>query len=249
MKIVVIGGTGLVGSQLVRRLVEQGHEAVAASPSSGVDTLTGVGVDAALRGAEVLVDVSNSPSFEDAAVLRFFETSTRNLVDGARRAGVGHMVALSVVGAERIPDSGYMRAKVAQERLIRGSGLAYTVVRATQFFEFAGAIAASGAVGDGVRLPPARMRPIASADVASSLADAAVGPAANGAVEIAGPEFIRMDELARRFLAASDDARVVTPDAGATYFGARVDDDSLVPLGGFSPGATTFDRWLGAQSR
>lgn len=191
--------------------------------------------------------MSNSPSFEDAAVLNFFETSTRHLTEAARRAGVRHFVALSVVGADRIPDSGYMRAKVAQERLIRAGGVAFTIARATQFFEFAGAIAGSGVTERGVRLPSARMRPIASADVASELATVACGPAQNGVVEIAGPEFIGMDELARRFLAASGDPQAVVADPAATYFGARVNDQSLVPLGASRLGTTTLAAWFSAR--
>jgi len=245
MKIVVIGGGGLIGTALVKRLRERGHDVLAASRASGIDAVTGAGLPAALAGASVLVDVANSPSFEDAAVLAFFEKSSTNLLAAEARAGVGHHVALSVVGAERNPDSGYMRAKVAQEGLIRSARIPFTIVRATQFFEFAGAIAESGADGETIRLPPALMQPVAAADVSAALADIAVNPPLNGTIELAGPEPIRMDELARTFLAAKGDARKVTTDARARYYGAVVDDRSLTPGGG-NPrlGPTRFKDWL-----
>src|SRR5215212_9893705 len=229
MKIVVIGGTGLIGKKLIPLLRERGHEAVAASPSSGVNTLTGEGLAGAVAGAAVVVDVANSPSFEDRAVLAFFETSGRNLLAAEAAAGVGHHVALSVVGADRLPDSGYMRAKVAQEKLIKASKVPYTIVRSTQFFDFAGGIAQSATEGQTVRLPPALMQPIVSDDVAAALADIAVGEPRNGTVELAGPEPIRMDELVRRFLGAKRDARTVTTDAHARYFGTELNDQSLTP--------------------
>src|SRR5215510_5706463 len=227
MKIVVIGGSGLIGTKLVNKLRDSGHEALAASPTSGVNTLTGAGVAEALKGARVVVDVTNSPSFEDTAVLNFFQTSARNLLPAELVAGVRHHVALSVVGADRLPDSGYMRAKVAQEALIRSAKVPYTIVRATQFFEFLGAIAGSSTDGDTVRLPPARMQPIAAADVAAALADVAVGTPVNGIVELAGPEPLPMDELVRRFLRAHQDTRQVVADAHARYFGTELNDQSL----------------------
>src|SRR5688572_12040115 len=231
MKIVVIGGTGLIGKKLVKRLREVGHEAVAASPSSGVNSLTGAGLAEALSGADAVVDVTNSPSWEDAAVMSFFETSTRNLLRAEAAAGVRHHVALSVVGADRMPDSGFMRAKVAQEALIRTGDVPYTIVRATQFFEFVGAIAGSGATADGgpVRLPHALMQPIAADDVAAALAEVATAPPVNGTVELAGPDAIPMDELVRRFLTRTADARPVIADATAGYFGVPVDDRTLTP--------------------
>lgn len=217
---------------------------LAASPASGVNTLTGGGLAAALERTAVVVDVTNSPSFEDAAVLRFFETSTRNLLRAAADAGVGHYVALSVVGADRLPDSGYMRAKVAQEALIRSAQVPYTIVRATQFFEFLGAIAGSGTNDGTVRLPPARMQPIAADDVAAALADVAVGAPVNGMVEVAGPEPLPMDALVRRFLRATDDARPVIADVHARYFGAELNDHSLVLGDNPRITPTRFEDWL-----
>jgi uncharacterized protein YbjT (DUF2867 family) len=248
MKIVVIGGSGLIGKKLVTNLRRHGHEVVDASPSSGVNTLTGEGLTEALAGAQVVVDVANSPSFEDKAVLEFFETSGRNLLAAEAAAGVGHHVALSVVGADRLPDSGYMRAKAAQEGLIRSAGIPYTILRATQFFEFVGAIAGSSAAGNTVRLPPALMQPVAAEDVAAALTDIAMNKSVNGTVEVAGPEPIRMDELVRRFLAATRDARQVTTDAQARYFGAALDDRSLTPGAKPRLGSTRFEDWL-SQSR
>ncbi len=251
MKIVVIGGSGLIGAKLVSRLREQGHEAVAASRSSGVDTLTGEGLAGALAGAQVVVDVANSPSFEDRAVMEFFETTGRNILaaetatsTGSGQAGVGHHVALSVVGAERLLASGYFRAKMRQEELIKAAKIPYTIVRATQFFEFVGAIAGASADGEAVRLPPAMMQPIAADDVAAMLAEIAVDEPLNGTVELAGPEPIRMDELARQYLAATSDGRKVTTDVHAGYFGTPVNDDSLTPGRGARLGPTRFGEWL-----
>ncbi len=244
MKIVVIGGSGLIGSQVVGRLREQGHEAVPASPNTGVNTLTGEGLADVLAGASVAIDVSNSPSFEDTAVLEFFETSTRNLLAAEEAAGVGHHVALSVVGADRLPDSGYMRAKVAQERLIEAGGVPYSIVRATQFFEFLGGIADSGAEGDSVRLSTAPMQPLAADDVASALADVAEGSPANGTLEVAGPESLSIADFVGRYLAASGDKRKVVADPKAGYFGAALDGRGLNPGDGAIIGATRFDDWF-----
>jgi uncharacterized protein YbjT (DUF2867 family) len=250
MKIVVIGGTGLIGKKLIPLLRERGHEAVAASPASGVNTLTGEGLAEVLAGAQVVVDVSNSPSFEDKAVLEFFETSGRNILAAEAAAGVGHHVALSVVGADRIPDSGYMRAKVAQERLIKGGKVPYTIVRATQFFEFLGGIAGSGADGGAVRLPDAPMQPLAADDVAAALADVAVGPPANATLELAGPEAQSMAAFVRRALAAGGDTRTVVADPQARYFGAALDARGLTPDGA-NPriGPTRFEEWLSRSVR
>jgi uncharacterized protein YbjT (DUF2867 family) len=245
MKIVVIGGSGLIGKKLVTILRERGHEAVPASPSSGVNTLTGEGLARALAGANVVVDVSNSPSWEDAAVMEFFRTSTRNLLAAEEAAGVKHHVALSVVGADRIPDSGYMRAKVVQEGLIKSGRVPYTIVRATQFFEFLGGIAGSGAAGDTVRLPTAPMQPVAAADVAAALADVAVGTPVNGIVELAGPEALPVAEFVRRFLAASGDTRTVVADSQARYYGAALDVRGLTPGDNPRIGPTRFEAWIG----
>jgi uncharacterized protein YbjT (DUF2867 family) len=248
MKIVVIGGSGLIGTKLVKKLREGGDDAVPASPASGVDTLTGVGLAEALEGAQVVVDVANSPSFEDAAVLKFFETSARNLLAAEAAAGVGHHVALSVVGADRLPDSGYMRAKVAQEAAIKAAAVPFTILRATQFFEFIGRIADGSTDGDTVRLPPALMQPIAADDVAAALAAVAVGTPVNGTVDVAGPEPLRMDELARRVLSAHRDARHVTTDVHARYFDAELNDQSLMPGAHPRIGPTRFEDWL-SQSK
>ena len=245
MKIVVIGGSGLIGTKLVKNLRQHGHEVVAASPSSGVNTLTGEGLAEALKDAQVVVDVANSPSFEDKAVLEFFETAGRNLLAAEVAADVGHHVALSVVGTDRLLASGYFRAKMAQENLIKASKIPYTIVRATQFFEFVGAIAQSATDGQTVRLPPALMQPIVSDDVAAALADVAVAEPLNGTVELAGPEAIRMDELVRRFLSANRDARKVTTDVHAGYFGTAVNDQSLTPGDNPRIGPTRFEDWLG----
>jgi uncharacterized protein YbjT (DUF2867 family) len=244
MKIVVIGGSGLIGKKLIPILRKRGHEAVPASPSSGVNTLTGEGLAQALEGADVVVDVSNAPSWEDAAVLEFFQTSTRNLLAAEAAAGVGHHVALSVVGADRLPDSGYMRAKVAQEGLIKASGVPYTVVRATQFFDFVGGIAQSATDGQTVRLPPALMQPIVSDDVAAALARVAVEGPLNRMVELAGPEPIRQDELVRRYLAANKDPRKVITDVKARYYGTELNDQSLTPGENPMLGTTRFEDWL-----
>jgi uncharacterized protein YbjT (DUF2867 family) len=244
MKIVVIGGSGLIGSHLVKRLQECGHVAVPASRSSGVNTLTGEGLAEAIVGAAVVVDVANSPSFEDKAVLEFFETSGHNLLAAEAAAGTCHHVALSVVGTDRLLASGYFRAKMAQETLIQESGIPYTIVRATQFFEFVGAIAESGVDGQTVRLPPAMMQPVASEDVAAALADVAVSGPANGMVELAGPELIRMDDLVRQFLSARGDSRQVIADPAARYFGTVVDDQSLTPGNSPRVGSTRFADWL-----
>lgn len=244
MKVVVIGGTGLIGKKLVHNLRQQGHEVVAASPSSGVNTLTGEGLAEALVGAQVVVDVANSPSFEDQAVLDFFETSGRNLLTAETAAGVRHHVALSVVGTDRLLASGYFRAKMAQEELIKASSVPYTIVRATQFFEFVGAIAQSATDGQTVRLPPALMQPVVSDDVAAALADVATAKPLNDTVELAGPEPLRMDELVRRFLSASQDTRQVITDPQARYFGTAVDDQSLTPGDHPRIGPTHFADWL-----
>lgn len=245
MKIVVIGGSGLIGKKLIPLLRKRGHEAVSASPSSGVNTLTGEGLAEVLAGAQVVVDVSNSPSFEDRAVLEFFETSGRNILAAEAAAGVGHHVALSVVGADRIPESGYMRAKLAQERLIQGGKAPYTILRATQFFEFLGAIAGSGADGGAVRISDAPMQPLAAYDVAAALADLAVGPPANATLELAGPEAQSIAAFARRALAASGDKRTVVADPQARYFGAVLDARGLRPDGAHPRiGPTRFEEWL-----
>jgi uncharacterized protein YbjT (DUF2867 family) len=245
MKIVVIGGSGLIGKKLVPILRAQGHEAVPASPSSGVNALTGEGLAEALKGAAAVVDVSNAPSWEDAAVLAFFETSTRNLLTAEKAAGVRHHVALSVVAADRLPSSGYMRAKIAQEELIKAGQVPYTIVRATQFFEFLGGIAGSGAPGDTVRLPTAPMQPLAADDVAAALADVTVGAPVNGIIELAGPESLSIAEFVGRFLAASGDTRTVVADPKAGYFGAVLDDRGLNPGANPRLGPTRFNAWLG----
>jgi uncharacterized protein YbjT (DUF2867 family) len=244
MKIVVIGGTGLIGSRLVTILRDRGHEVLAASPNSGVNTITGEGLDAALTGARVVVDVANSPSFEDAAVLKFFETSGVNVLTAEARAGVKHHVALSIVGADRLPDSGYLRAKVAQENLIRKSGMPYSILRSTQFFEFIGRIAQSGDDERSVRISSALFQPILSADVVAALADVTLGPPLNGTVEVGGPERFRMDELVRRVLEANGDKREVIADSRARYFGAELNDQSLVAGPGARIGSKRFEDWL-----
>jgi uncharacterized protein YbjT (DUF2867 family) len=244
MKIVVIGGSGLIGTKLVKNLRQLGHDVVAASPSSGVNTLTGEGLAEALAGAQVVVDVANSPSWEDKAVLEFFETSGRNLLAAEATAGVGHHVALSVVGTDRLLASGYFRAKMAQENLIKASPVPYTIIRATQFFEFVSGIAQSATDGQTVRLPPALFQPIVSDDVAAALADIAVKEPLNGTVELAGPEAIRLDELVRRFLSANRDARTVITDVHALYFGIELNDQSLTPGDNPHLGPTRFEDWL-----
>src|SRR5213596_4263394 len=244
MKIVVIGGSGLIGKKLVKNLRQQGHEVVAASPSSGVNAVTGKGLAQALAGAQVVVDVANSPSFEDKAVLAFFETSGRNLLAAETAAGVGHHVALSVVGTDRLLASGYFRAKMAQENLIKASKIPYTILRSTQFFEFVSGIAQSATDGQTVRLSPALVQPIASDDVADALADIAVGKPMNGTVEVAGPERIRLDEFVRLFLSAKQDARKVTTDVHARYFGTELNDQSLTPGDNARLAPTRFEEWL-----
>jgi uncharacterized protein YbjT (DUF2867 family) len=245
MKLVIIGGTGLIGSKLVTSLREHGHEAVPAAPDTGVNTLTGEGLTEALQGASVVVDVSNSPSFEEAAVMEFFTTSTRNLLEYAAAAGVSHYVALSVVGTERIPDSPYLRAKNAQETLIKGAGIPYSIVHATQFFEFVKRIADEATVGTAVRLPAVLIQPMAADDVAKAVGSIAVGAPVNGTVEVAGPQQFRFDELIRHGLAAYKDPREVVADPHARYFGAELDERSLVPLGEARLGDIRFDEWLG----
>jgi uncharacterized protein YbjT (DUF2867 family) len=245
MKIVVIGGSGLIGKKLAAILRGRGHEVAQASPSSGVNAVTGEGLAEALAGAEVVVDVSNSPSFADDAVLAFFDASTRNLLAAEKAAGVRRHVALSVVGADDIPDSGYMRAKVAQERLIEGGGVPYTIVRATQFFEFLGGIAGDAGGGGSLRLSTAPMQPMAADDVAAALADVVEDEIRDETVEIAGPEALPIAEFVRRYLAATGDARAVAPDPEARYFGAELDDRGLAPRGA-NPriGPTHFEDWI-----
>jgi uncharacterized protein YbjT (DUF2867 family) len=244
MKIVVIGGSGLIGTKLVDNLRQHSHEVVAASPSSGVNILTGEGLAEVLTGAQVVVDVANSPSFEDKAVLEFFETAGRNLLAAEAAAGVGHHVALSVVGTDRLLASGYFRAKMAQENLIKASKIPYTILRSTQFFEFVRGIAQSATDGQTVRLSPALVQPVVSDDVAAALADVAVEEPLNGTVELAGPEPIRLDALVRRFLSATRDERKVTTDVHARYFGTELNDQSLTPDDNPRIGATRFEDWL-----
>lgn len=245
MKIAVIGGTGLIGSKLVDSLRRPGHEVVAAAPSTGVNTITGEGVAEAVAGADVVVDVTNSPSLADEAVLEFFETSGRNLLAAEKAAGVGHHVALSVVASDRSPESGYLRAKLAQERLIEASGISYTILRATQFFEFVGHIAQSSAGGQTVRVSPAMLQPIASDDVVAALAEVALAEPLNGVIEVAGPEKIPLDDLVGIFLRATGDTRQVVSDVHARYFGLELNDRSLTAGEGARLGATHFQDWLG----
>ncbi len=248
MKIAIIGGSGLIGSRLAARLREAGHDVVAASPSTGVNTLTGEGLDEALAGARVVVDVANSPSFEDQAALDFFATAGRNLLAAEVKAGVAHHIALSVVGTARLLDSGYFRAKQLQEDLIEASPVPYTIVQATQFFEFVGAIAASG-VQDGVaRLSDALIQPMAADDVAAALAEVVTELPARGRIEIAGPEALPLDALVRRFFAATGDAREVVTDPGARYFGVQLDDRSLTPGSNPRLGTIRFDEWLARRA-
>jgi uncharacterized protein YbjT (DUF2867 family) len=245
MKIVVIGGGGLIGTKLVSKLRQRAHEVVAASRTSGVNTFTGEGLAEALTGAQVVVDVANSPSFEDNAIVAFFETSGRNLAAAVRAAGVRHHIVLSVVGVERLLASNYFRAKMTQEELVKVSQAPYTIVRSTQFFEFANGIAHSATDGQTVRVPPAFVRPIAADDVAESLALIALNEPVNGIIELAGPELMRLDELVRRVLTAHRDSRQVTADVQALYFGTMVKDQSLTPGEGASIAPTRFDEWLG----
>lgn len=244
MKIVVVGGTGLIGARLVKKLREQGQEVIAAAPSSGVNSVTGEGLANALPSASVTVDVTNSPSWEDAAVLKFFETSTRNLLDYEAAAGVRHHVALSVVGTERLLESGFFRAKLAQENLIKASSIPYTIVRATQFFEFVKAIADYSTEGNQVRLPPVLFQPIAADDVASAVGRVAMDSPVNAALEIGGPEQFRLDELVRRDLAARKDPREVITDPKARYYGIQVSQRSLVPGDNARLGETRYEDWL-----
>jgi uncharacterized protein YbjT (DUF2867 family) len=247
MKIVIIGGTGLIGSKVVGKLSEQGNEAIPASPNTGVNTLTGDGLAEVLKGADVVVDVSNSPSFEDAAVLNFFRTSTSNLLKAEATAGVRHHVALSVVGTDRLSESGYMRAKIAQEKLIEQSSIPYSIVHATQFFEFIKGIADGATVGDTVRLAPVLIQPMAAEDVATEVAKVAVGAPVNGIVEVGGPEQFRLDELVRRYLAARDDRRSVIADPNALYNGAKLRERTLVPDNNATIGEIRFEDWLSRQ--
>jgi len=244
MKILVIGGTGLIGSKTVPILRKGGHEVVAASPNTGVNTITGEGLEGAMAGTQVVIDLANSPSFEDEAVLEFFETSGRNLLAAESKAGAGHHVALSIVGTDRTPENGYFRAKVAQEKLIESSGIPYTIVRSTQFLEFLGGIAASSADGNVVRLSPGLFQPIAADDVAAFVADVALATPRRGIVEIAGPERAPFDEIVARYLKAVGDPREVVRDPDARYFGGRVEERSLVPLGEARLGRIGLDEWL-----
>jgi uncharacterized protein YbjT (DUF2867 family) len=244
MKIVVIGGTGLIGSKTVAILRRGGHEVVAASPNNGVNTITGEGLKEALAGAEVVIDLANSPSFEDKAVLAFFETSGRNLLAAEATAGVRHHVALSIVGTDRTPDNGYFRAKVAQEKLIEASGVPYTIIRSTQFLEFLRGIAAESTDGNKVRISPGLFQPIAADDVAAVVAEVALATPRSGIVEIAGPERAPFDEIVARYLKAVGDPRQVVRDPEARYFGGRVEERSLVPLGEARLGRIGFDEWF-----
>jgi uncharacterized protein YbjT (DUF2867 family) len=248
MKIVVIGGSGLIGTKLVNKLRQRGHEVLAASPASGVNTITGEGLAEALAGAQVVVDVANSPSFEDKAVLEFFETSGRNLLAAEAAAGVKHHVALSVVGTDRLAESGYFRGKIAQEKLIKAARVPYTIVHSTQFMEFLGGIAQSGTDGQTVRLSPAFVQPIASDDIAEAMADYTLAAPVNGTVEVAGPERVSLAELVQRYLTAMQDTRKVVADVHARYFGAELKDDTLVPGDNPRLGKTRFEDWF-AQSR
>jgi uncharacterized protein YbjT (DUF2867 family) len=249
MKIVVIGGSGLIGKKVVMNLRQRGHEVVAASPSSGVNTVTGEGLAQALAGARVVVDVANAPSWEDSAVVAFFWTSGRNLLAAEAAAGVGHHVALSVVGTERLLASGYFRAKLAQEKLIKASPIPYTIVRATQFFEFVGGIAQLATEGQTVRVPPVMMQPIAADDVVAVMAEVALAEPLNGTVELAGPEPILQDDLVRRFLNATGDARTVITDPKALYYGIAVNDQSLTPGDRPRLGSTRFEDWLSRNAQ
>jgi uncharacterized protein YbjT (DUF2867 family) len=248
MKIVVIGGSGLIGTRLTSRLRNKGHEVVAASPSSGVNTVTGEGLAEALAGADVVVDVANSPSFEEEAAMAFFEKSGRNLTAAEKAAGVRHHIALSVVGIDRLLESGYFRAKLAQEKLVKTAGIPYSIVRSTQFFEFVGAIAQSGTIGRTVHLSPALFQPIAADDVADAMADVTLAAPINGMIEIAGPDRAPLDEMVGRFLGATRDSRTVVPDAHARYFGIQLNDKSLTPGDRPRLGSIRLAQWLGAAS-
>jgi uncharacterized protein YbjT (DUF2867 family) len=247
MKVVVIGGTGLVGSGVVAKLQELGHEAVPASPESGVNTITGEGLDEVLSGAGAVVDASNAPAWEDEAVMEFFQTSSRNLTAAAAKAGVGHYVAFSIVGADRLPDSGYLRAKVAQEEIVKGASVPFTIVRSTQFFEFVGRIAEEATSGDTVHLPPVGFQPAAAPEIGAAVAAIAVDEPANGVVEVAGPEALRFDQVIAEFLAAKGDARRVIADPKARYFGTELNTESLTPENGARLMPTRFTDWLAQQ--
>jgi len=249
MKIVVIGGTGLIGSKTVERLRKKGHDVLAAAPNTGVNTITGEGVVEAVAGAQVVIDLANSPSFEDKAVLEFFRTAGHNLLAAETAAGVKHHIALSVVGTERLQDSGYFRGKHAQEELIRSSGIPYTIVHSTQFFEFMGAIAQSGASGQTVHLPSALFQPIASDDVADVMADVALGSPMNRMIEIAGPDRVRMSDAVTQFLKATNDPRTPVADPHALYFGIELDDSTLVPGNNPRIGRMRYDDWLKQSTR
>jgi uncharacterized protein YbjT (DUF2867 family) len=248
MKIVVIGGTGRIGSTVVNILRENGHESVPAAPSLGINTITGEGLAEALSGSDVVVDVTNSPSFESAAVMEFFQTSTRNLLEAEAQAGTGHHVALSIVGIDRSPDSGYFRAKVTQEKLIEAGSIPYSIVQATQFFEFVDAIANAATVGSEVHMPPVAFQPIAAADVAAAVAEAAMGEPLNGRREIAGPDLMRFDDVIRRRLQVQDDPRTVVIDPAAPYFGSVPAEQSLVPLNGAQLGKIHYEDWLNSSA-
>lgn len=249
MKIVVIGGTGLIGAKLISKLKEKGHKALAASPSTGVNTITGEGLARVLEGANVVVDVSNAPSFEDKAVLEFFETSSRNLLKAEQAAGVSHHIILSVVGVDLHPEGGYFKAKLAQEKLVKLSGIPYTIIRATQFFEFLNSIVESGAVGQTVRLPTALVQPIASDDVGDALLQVTLEMPKNGTLEIAGPERFRCSDLVELYLKATNDPRKVIPDANAQYFGIKLNDNSLVPQKKAQLGSINFEKWFNSQRK
>lgn len=249
MKIVIIGGTGLIGSKTSERLRHKGHEVIAASPNTGVNTITGEGLATALTGADVVIDLANSPSFEDKAVLEFFETSGHNLMAAEKAAGVKHHVALSIVGADRLPESGYLRAKIAQETIIRESGIPYTIVRSTQFLEFLGSIAQGGTLGDTTRLSTGNLQPIASDDVADFMTDAALAAPVNGIIEIAGPERERLSDFVAIYLKAIGDTRKVIADPEAHYFGARLEDGSLVSDDNPRIGRINFAQWFATAAR
>jgi uncharacterized protein YbjT (DUF2867 family) len=249
MKIVIIGGTGLIGSKTAERLRKQGHEVIAAAPNTGVNTITGEGLAEALKGAEVVIDLANSPSFEDTAVLEFFQISGRNLIAAEKAAGIRHHVALSIIGTDQLPESGYLRAKVAQETIIRESGISYTIVRSTQFFEFLGGIAQEGTVGDTARLSTGYLQPIASDDVADFVTDAALAAPANAIIEISGPERARLCDFAARYLKAIGDTRTVIGDPEARYFGTKLQDGSLVSDKNPRIGRVDFDQWFATTPR
>lgn len=250
MKIVIIGGTGLIGSKLVNKLKNLGHEVIAASPSKGINAVTGEGLAKALENTNIVVDVANSPSFEDKAVLEFFKTSSNNLLNAEKAAGIEHHIALSVVGTDLLPESGYFRAKNAQENLIKSSNIPYTIVRATQFFEFLGSIAQSGTIGQTIHLPTAFLQPIASEDVATALLRVVLEPPINGIIEIAGPERLPFSEIVGQYLKATNDPRTATADVNARYFGAKLTDNTLVPSSK-NPrlGSTNFNKWFASQGK